>query len=656
VRQGSKKGVLRCKVNKLSEDVICKNLYAGCAFVQSATCEQHSPAGLSGMQVATIDVCADSQCVMEEAPVGPVDLQGCDMSSVVVSAGVELSSAMCEERGVFEMDTTCVLGEKTSLWELENPCSALSSSIEIWRAELELDFNREYILDGIEFGFMIIDQPCSMVNTCSRNYKSVLQDVEGKVEAQILKEVKLGRYIIVSSPPDIVSSLGAVPKKGSTKIRVIHDFSRPDGGLNQFCKNTSVKYSTLDSALNHVSSGAFLSKVDLSEAYRSVPINPYCYNLTGLHWTFSGHAETTYLFDARLPFGSAMSCRIFQSLSDAVVRIMERKGHVVCSYIDDFMVIADNKLDCEAGLNCLVELLENLVFLINWHKVAFPAQIMTFLGIEINCMTRTLSLPASKVAEVKSLLVSWSLKKKCTKHELQVLIGKLNWCAKVVRGGRTFMRNLINLLPLVHEPYHYVRLSSGAKSDIEWWLVGLSKFHGSTPFLCDIPPPISSFATDACMQGGAGHFGGDWFFVSWDADFPQLKDTNINVLELQSVLVAARRWCKTWKGCHIQVKSDNMATIAAINNTTSRSSPLLKIIKELFWLSVEYDFRLSAVHLPGRFNLFSDKLSRMHNVYDANYAMFLLTGGRMGSVCINNHMSYESFFSLQIEWRAALLS
>ena len=128
------------------------------------------------------------------------------------------------------------------------------------------------------------------------------------------------------------------------------------------------------------------------------------------------------------------------------------------------------------------------------------------------------------------------------------------------------------------------------------------------------------------------------------------------MLELQSVLVAAKRWCKAWKGCHIQVKSDNMATIAAINNTTSRSSPLLKIIKELFWLSVEYDFRLSAVHLPGRFNLFSDKLSRLHNVYDANYAMFLLTGGRMGSVCINNHMSYESFFSLQIEWRAALLS
>ena len=178
---------------------------------------------------------------------------------------------------------------------------------------------------------------------------------------------------------------------------MIHDFSRPDGGLNEYCQNTSVRYSTLDSALKMVNVGAFLAKVDLSEAYRSVPINPLCYKLTGLHWTFEGHSSTTFLFDARLPFGSAMSCRIFQSLSDAVVRIMARKGFCVCSYIDDFMIIADSKFECESGLACLVEVLETLGFLINWDKVALPSQIMTFLGIEINCISRTVALPEEKV-------------------------------------------------------------------------------------------------------------------------------------------------------------------------------------------------------------------------------------------------------------------
>ena len=111
-----------------------------------------------------------------------------------------------------------------------------------------------------------------------------------------------------------------------------------------------------------------------------------------------------------------------------------------------------------------------------------------------------------------------------------------------------------------------------------------------------------------------------------------------------------------WRGKHIQVKSDNMSTVAAVNNTTSRSPALLHIIKQLFWLSVEFDFRLTAVHLPGKFNLFSDKLSRLFTMYDANYAVFLLTGGRMNIVYCNEHMSYQAYNALQVEWKAVLSS
>ena len=198
-----------------------------------------------------------------------------------------------------------------------------------------------------------------------------------------------------------------------------------------------------------------------------------------------------------------------------------------------------------------------------------------------------------------------------------------------------------------------MRLSQGAKSDIEWWIVGLSKFHGRTPFMPDIPPPSSAFATDACLRGGGGHYGDDWFFVSWDVDFPLLKDANINVLELQTVLVAAKRWCKLWKGCHIQVKSDNVATIAAINNTTSRSPALLKIVKELFWLSVEFNFRLSVKYLPGVDNVLSDKLSRLHNIHSANIAFYLMYGFSIPVFCCNQNMSYGAYLSLQRSWEMA---
>ena len=76
---------------------------------------------------------------------------------------------------------------------------------------------------------MIIDQPCNLHDIVSKNYRSVLLDDRVKVETQIIKEIKLGCYIVANSRPSVISSLGAVPKKGTNKVRVIHDFSRPHG-------------------------------------------------------------------------------------------------------------------------------------------------------------------------------------------------------------------------------------------------------------------------------------------------------------------------------------------------------------------------------------------------------------------------------------------
>lgn len=288
----------------------------------------------------------------------------------------------------------------------------------------------------------------------------------------------------------------------------------------------------------------------------------------------------------------------------------------------------------------------------NWDKVFQPSQKMIFLGIEIDCVSRTISLPKDKLCELRTLLTLWSLKRKCTKRHLQILIGKLNWCVKVVRGGRTFLRNLIDLLTKVKSPHHYIRLSMRAKSDINWWIVGLSKFHGYTPFTCDQPIPSYAFATDSCLQGGAGHFCSDWFYSSWATDYPDLDTSNINILELFSVLLAARRWGHLWVGHHILVRSDNTATVAAINKSTSRSPGMLYLVKQIFWLSVEHDFILSARYLPGKLNVLSDSISRMHDPYFAHSANLLMGGLPGHMLYCSGHMSDQSFLSLQMQWRA----
>jgi hypothetical protein len=72
----------------------------------------------------------------------------------------------------------------------------------------------------------------------------------------------------------VTSSLGAVPK-GLCDIRFIHDLSRPEGGVNALSLDTTVSYVTIDEATYHLLPTSFLSKIDLKNAYRNIPIHPH---------------------------------------------------------------------------------------------------------------------------------------------------------------------------------------------------------------------------------------------------------------------------------------------------------------------------------------------------------------------------------------------
>ena len=324
------------------------------------------------------------------------------------------------------------------------------------------------------------------------NYKSATVANVKKVENQIAKELEAGNYLRVKSPPRVVSSLGAVPKTNGS-IRLIHDLSRPNGGVNAFVEDSSVSYSTVDYATSLMSPGCFLSKVDLKAAYRSVPIHPNNYPYTGLSWLFKGETERTFMIDSKLPFGSSKACKIFSTISDSIARMLRNKGVTVVNYLDDILIISKNKSQNWLELDCTVNLLTKLGLIINWDKVEPPSQSITFLGVRIDTLSRTLSLPDSKLLELKDLLLVWTSKRRASKKELLSLIGKLSWASRVVRGGRTFVRRLIDMSCKLKANHHRTWLNSESKADINWWIKGLELFHGFTKFNSDLtPPPISS--------------------------------------------------------------------------------------------------------------------------------------------------------------------
>jgi hypothetical protein len=294
--------------------------------------------------------------------------------------------------------------------------SEVSKNISRWMVELDQeDPDRDFILRGIRDGFMITDRDLQIDSSVCTNYRSTSQfDTLKKVEETILKEVDLGRYIKCVNQPYIVSSLGAILKPNKS-IRLIHDLSRPNGGVNRLAVDTSVCYSTLDEAVRMIKPGTFLAKLDLSSAYRSIPLHPDAFPLTGIQWTFSGDDKPTFMYDARLPFGAGMAWSIFQTLSYSVVRMMARRNFHVVSYIDDFLCVEDTEQRCFECHESLQELLSGLGYVVNKEKTESPNQVMSFLGVSIDCVERTLSLPEKKLKETKEMIARCSTRSKCTK-------------------------------------------------------------------------------------------------------------------------------------------------------------------------------------------------------------------------------------------------
>ena len=89
-----------------------------------------------------------------------------------------------------------------------NPHDGLHLSA--WEEELKDDFDREFILNGIKNGFDIIDKNATPLPVECNNHKSAQpgSPLYDQATAQVLKEIQMGHYEVVSEPPKYCQSNG----------------------------------------------------------------------------------------------------------------------------------------------------------------------------------------------------------------------------------------------------------------------------------------------------------------------------------------------------------------------------------------------------------------------------------------------------------------
>ena len=89
-----------------------------------------------------------------------------------------------------------------------------------------------------------------------------------RASKQILHEIGMGNYEVVTEPPDIISPLGVLEKPDGG-VRLIHDCSMPPGrAVNDYStEGWHLKFARVDDAAALVTEGCFMAKVDISSAY-----------------------------------------------------------------------------------------------------------------------------------------------------------------------------------------------------------------------------------------------------------------------------------------------------------------------------------------------------------------------------------------------------
>ncbi|KAH3833697.1 hypothetical protein DPMN_107009 [Dreissena polymorpha] len=466
-------------------------------------------------------------------------------------------------------------------------------------------------MTGFKLGFLGPRKACT-----SPNLKSC-SDFPQLVSQKIQNELSAGR---IEGPFDFppfdnlhVSPIGLVPKKSPGQYRLIHHLSYPKGdSINDFIDPTlaTVVYSSFDEAVDlllNLGPGTLFSKTDIDSAFRLIPIHPSDYHLLGFKFQ-----EKIY-FDKCLPMGASSSCAIFERFSTALHYASEQFlgiKHMV-HILDDFLFLgpADSPI-CQTNLQKFLDFCSLIGVPIKSEKTENATPIITFMGLELDSLTMEARLPHDKLLKLRELLMKTSKSRKVTLKELQSLLGLLNFCCQVVTPGRSFLRRLTDLTKKVTNPNHHITLNKESRKDLHAWRLFADHFNGKSLLHKRrwLTSDTLHLHTDASGSIGFGAiFKHHWFSGTWSEN---LLPFDITFKELFPIVLAIEIWGHELQEKCIILHTDNAAVVHIINRQTCKIPHIMHLVRRLVLASMKCNILLNAEHIPGKFNILPDLLSR----------------------------------------------
>ena len=487
----------------------------------------------------------------------------------------------------------------------------------------------EFLVKGFTDGFCLnYSGPLSKGRRFANNLKFRI-GTPLELWNKVMKEVELGRYAgPFEEPPfeDFVQSpIGLVPKDKGKKTRLIFHLSYPRGGNSvnsgipkEYC---SVKYPDFEEAVKLcLAQGAncHVAKSDMSSAFRHVPMRKDLWSLLVMKATHPLSKVTYYFVDKCLPFGSSISCAIFQAVSDAIAFLVSfRTKKVTINYLDDYLFAAFLKKECDRQVKVFLLICSKINFPVALEKTFWGTTVLTFLGLLLDTGKQLVCIPLDKIEKAITLIDAFLEKRKTTVLQYQKLAGSLNFLCRCIVPGRAFLRRLyLTGYPKLKQ-HHHVKITREHKMDLAIWKQFLTTpdiFYRSFMKQDIHTAEAIDMYSDASRNfelGFGAYCGSEWSFGQWDKDFCSAKDPSIEYLELFGVAVALLNWLKFFRNSRIVLFCDNQAVVNMINNDSSKCKNCMVLIRFIVLEGLCCNTRVYTRYVKSKDNAKADALSRL---------------------------------------------
>ena len=498
--------------------------------------------------------------------------------------------------------------------------------------------NRQFVVNGFRRGFEFNYEGPKRIQQTAPNLKIRIGSLQ-EIWLKVMTEVKSGRYAgPFESPPFkyfIQSPIGLVPKDHGTKTRLIFHLSYPRDGNsvnagipNELC---SVNYPDFNDAVKLCIEAekeanmtgtvpVYGAKSDMSMAFRQVPMSRKSWKFLFLKAQHPVTGKYYFFLDKNLPFGSSISCKIFQEISDSIAHIVQYRTHRdLINYLDDYFFVAWLKSLCDEQVEAFLAVCSEINFPVALQKTFWGTTILIFLGLLLDMENKVIRIPMEKITKTLNQVEFFlnTNNKKATVLQIQRLCGSLNFLCKCVVPGRTFTRRLYSTVSSKLKPHHHIHITRENRMDLTVWkqfLIFPGIFNRNFLDLFQINSEEIDMYSDAAKswkRGFSAYCGTDWTFGVWPRDFIENMNPSIEFLELYGVAIGVLLWIRKYSNKSIAIFCDNKSVCDMLNATVSSCKHCMILIRLIVLECMIRNVKLELKHVRSEDNGKADALSRL---------------------------------------------